>query len=118
MSSQAKHFYEFGPFRLDADNGLLLREGEVVPLQRKAFDMLLLLVRRHGQVLKKDELLEQLWPDTVVEESNLTQNVYLLRKALGEASDAQKYILTVPGRGYVYAKPPGVAGTGVRADVA
>ncbi len=100
MDKQAKHFYEFGPFRLDVANHLLLREGEPVPLQKKAFDTLLFLVQHSGQVLEKDELMRALWPDSFVEESNLTQNIYMLRKALGGGVGEAQYIATVSGRGY------------------
>jgi DNA-binding winged helix-turn-helix (wHTH) protein len=72
MSSR---FYEFGSFRIDAVNHLLLRDGQPVPLKPKVFDTLLVLVEHRGRVLDKHELMDRLWPDTVVEESNLTQNV-------------------------------------------
>src|SRR6266404_8617372 len=95
-------FYEFGPFQIDKVNHVLMRDGETLPLKPKVFDTLLLLVENRGRVLDKDELLSRLWPDTIVEESNLTQNVYLLRKALGEEpeADADEYIETMPKRGY------------------
>ena len=99
MSKQAKRFYEFGPFRLDTANRLLMRESEVVPLKQKAVETLLVLVEGRGEVLEKDELMRRLWPDSFVEESNLTQNIYTLRKALGAAD----YIETVPRRGYRFA---------------
>jgi Tol biopolymer transport system component/DNA-binding winged helix-turn-helix (wHTH) protein len=100
MSLQTKHIYEFGPFRLDAAERLLLREGEAVPLTPKAFDLLLALVERHGHLLEKDELLKKVWPDTFVEESNLASNISQLRKALGHGENGQRYIETVPKRGY------------------
>ena len=84
MSKGHKHLYEFGCFALDVSNRLLLRDGEPVPLQPKALDTLLLLIERRGEVLTKDELLRQLWPDSFVEESNLSQNIYVLRKALSQ----------------------------------
>lgn len=93
-------FYEFGPFQIDKVNHLLLRNGETVPLKPKVFDTLLLLVENRGRVLDKDEMLGRLWPDTVVEESNLSQNVYLLRRVLGEGTDGEPYIETLPKRGY------------------
>ena len=93
-------YYEFGPFRVDPVNHVLLRGGEAVSLKPKVFDTLLVLVENRSRVLDKDELLSRLWPDTIVEESNLTQNVYLLRKALGEESEAGEYIQTMPKRGY------------------
>ena len=100
MGKQAQHFYEFGPFRIDTINRVLLREGEIVPLKRKVFETLAILVEHNGQVLDKDELMNRLWPDSFVEESNLTQNVYLLRRALGEGPGDHHYIATIPGRGY------------------
>ena len=95
-------YYEFGPFRVDTLNHVLLRHGKAVSLKPKVFDTLLVLVQNRERVLDKDELLSRLWPDTIVEESNLTQNVYLLRKALGEEpeADADEYIETMPKRGY------------------
>ncbi|MBA2524764.1 MAG: winged helix-turn-helix domain-containing protein, partial [Pyrinomonadaceae bacterium] len=99
MSQLTKHLYEFGPFRLDAKERLLLRDDEIVPLTPKAFDMLLALVEDSGHVLQKDKLMQRLWPDSFVEEGSLAQNVSLLRKALGE-SNSQKFIETVPRRGY------------------
>src|SRR5260370_4015322 len=96
MSGQNKHFYEFGPFRIDTANRLLLCNGEPVAVKAKAVETLLLLVQRNGQVVEKDELMTQLWPDSFVEEANLTQTIYMLRKALGE----RHYIETIPRRGY------------------
>jgi TolB-like protein/DNA-binding winged helix-turn-helix (wHTH) protein/Flp pilus assembly protein TadD len=93
-------FYEFGPFRVDTLNHVLLRDGETLPLKPKVFDTLLVLIENRGRVLDKDELMSRLWPDTVVEEANLTQNVYLLRKALGEDPQGEAYIETMPKRGY------------------
>jgi Tol biopolymer transport system component/DNA-binding winged helix-turn-helix (wHTH) protein len=100
MSLQTKHIYEFGPFRLDAAEHLLLRDGEAVPLTPKAFDLLLALVERHGHLLEKDELLKLVWPDTFVEEANLSSNISLLRKALGDGENGDRYIETMPKRGY------------------
>jgi Tol biopolymer transport system component/DNA-binding winged helix-turn-helix (wHTH) protein len=96
MSQPIKHFYEFGPFRIDTANRLLLCNGEPVAVKAKAVETLLLLVQRNGEVVEKDELMNQLWPDSFVEEANLTQTIYMLRKALGEG----RYIETIPRRGY------------------
>jgi Tol biopolymer transport system component/DNA-binding winged helix-turn-helix (wHTH) protein len=96
MSKENRRFYEFGPFRIDTTNRQLVREGQVVPLKGKVVDTLLLLIENRGNVVEKGELMEWLWPDTAVEEANLTQNIYMLRKALGEAG----YIETIPRRGY------------------
>ena len=105
MTTKAR-YYEFGPFRLDAEDRTLWREGDPVPLTPKAFDTLLVFVRNTTQVLTKEFLLESIWPDTFVEEANLAVNVSLLRKTLGERADGGQYIETVPRRGYRFA--PGV----------
>jgi TolB-like protein/DNA-binding winged helix-turn-helix (wHTH) protein/Tfp pilus assembly protein PilF len=97
------HFYEFGPFRMDVTKRVLLRDGEVVPLAAKTFDMLLILVEHQGEVLDKDHLMALLWPDSFVEEANLPQNISALRKALGETPHQRRYIVTIPGRGYRFA---------------
>src|SRR5271168_5128329 len=95
-----KELYEFGPFRVDPEKEILLRAGEPVQLTPKTFQILLVLVR-HGQaVVTKDDLMKAVWPDTFVEEANLSRNVFMLRKALGESSPGQRYIITVPGQGY------------------
>src|SRR5262245_24329853 len=93
-------FYEFGPFRVDSVKYVLTRDGEVAPLNLKAFEILLALIENRGQVLEKNELLQRVWPDTVVEENNLARNISALRKALDEHPNEHQYILTVPGRGY------------------
>jgi DNA-binding winged helix-turn-helix (wHTH) protein/Flp pilus assembly protein TadD len=95
-----RHNFEFGPFLLNSRKRILLRDGEPVPLTPKALEILMLLVENHGEVLVKDELMEAIWPDTVVEEGNLNRNISTLRKALGESPNEHQYIVTVPGRGY------------------
>lgn len=100
MSEPKTHIYEFGDFRLDAAKQMLLRGGESVPLTPKIFDTLLYLVEHRGTVLTKDELMAAVWPDTVVEENNLGQNISKLRGVLGESRGENRYIVTVPGRGY------------------
>src|SRR4051812_30112562 len=102
-SKQARRFYAFGAFRLDADERVLFDEHGVVPLTPKAFDTLLALVENSGHLLGKEELMRKVWPDSFVEENNLAQNISMLRKALGEESGGQKYIETVPKRGYRFA---------------
>ena len=99
MKSANNHF-QFGPFLLDRNEWLLLRDGQQITLKPKAFETLLLLVENSGHVLSKDEMLTRLWPDTFVEEANLTNNISSLRKALGDGSEGQKYIQTVPRVGY------------------
>ncbi|MGH9769956.1 MAG: winged helix-turn-helix domain-containing protein, partial [Blastocatellia bacterium] len=102
MSGQANHFYKFGPFRLDPVERLLLRAGEVVPLAPKAFETLLALVERHGRVWEKDELIKRIWPDTFVEEGNLAQHIFTLRRALSDGQNGCQYIETIPRRGYCF----------------
>jgi eukaryotic-like serine/threonine-protein kinase len=98
-------YYEFGPFRLDPAQRLLLRDGKAVALQPKALDILLLLVRNPGQLITKEDILSAIWPKMVVEESNLSQNIFLLRKALGDGEGSHRYIVTLPRRGYQFAEP-------------
>jgi DNA-binding winged helix-turn-helix (wHTH) protein/Tfp pilus assembly protein PilF len=105
MQQPTDRVYEFGPFRLHALRRVLLRDGHTVPLTGKVFDTLLVLVERRGRVLAKDELMAALWPDTAVEENNLTQHVSMLRKALGERAGGHRYVVTVPGRGYTFVEP-------------
>ena len=100
MTRTAQHLCEFGPFRLDPLKRLLLRNGEAVSITPKAFDLLLALVESGGEVVSKDDLMKRVWPDSFVEEGNLTYNVSMLRKALGERTREHQYIVTVPGRGY------------------
>jgi DNA-binding winged helix-turn-helix (wHTH) protein/tetratricopeptide (TPR) repeat protein len=102
MVEQSHHFYEFGPFRVDPVKRLLLRQGRTVHLTPKAFDLLLALVESAGEVISKDELMKRVWPDSFVEEGNLTYNMSILRKALGERAGEHQYIVTVPGRGYQF----------------
>jgi DNA-binding winged helix-turn-helix (wHTH) protein/tetratricopeptide (TPR) repeat protein len=94
-----KDLYEFGPFRVDPEKQALLRGDEPIAVTPKAFQVLLVLVRHNSQTVSKDELMLAVWPDTFVEETNLTRNIFALRKALGE--DGQnRYIITVSGQGY------------------
>lgn len=102
MNVSPKRFYEFGPFRIDTVKRLLLRDGEPVALKAKCFEILLVLVEAGGQVLDKDELMRRVWPDTIVEESNITVYISLLRRALGENPKEHRYIVTVSGRGYSF----------------
>jgi DNA-binding winged helix-turn-helix (wHTH) protein/tetratricopeptide (TPR) repeat protein len=92
--------YSFGPFRLLLSEHLLLRGETAISLAPKTFDLLVALVSRRGQLLTRDELMQQIWPDSFVEEINLTVNISLLRKSLGEQPDGRQYIATVPKRGY------------------
>jgi eukaryotic-like serine/threonine-protein kinase len=94
--------YNFGPFTLDLDDRTVFREGRPVSLPPKVFDTLAVLVQRSGRVVSKEELMRAVWPDTFVEESNLTQNIFVLRRALAD-DDGRTYIETVPRRGYRFA---------------
>src|SRR6185436_5914351 len=100
MSLPEKRLYEFGPFHLDVHQHVLLRDREIVPLAPKALDLLIALVEQSGHVLSKDELMKQVWPDTIVEEANLSHHVFTLRKALEDDKQGAKYIETIPRRGY------------------
>ena len=103
MSQQTTQLYEFGPFRIDTKDRLLFRDGQPIPLKPKVIDTLLVLIENSGRVLEKDELIQLLWPDTFVEEANLTQNIYVLRKALSGGAESETYIETIPRRGYRFA---------------
>ncbi|HSP68784.1 MAG TPA: transcriptional regulator, partial [Bryobacteraceae bacterium] len=105
MTPQDSESYRFGPFLLEANQRKLCRGDAVVPLTDKAFDLLLTLVRGAGRTVTKPELMAALWPDTVVEDSNLTQTVFVVRKALGEDTDETVYIRTVRRQGYRFVLP-------------
>ena len=98
MSVPTKDFFEFGSFTVDAVERVLLRNNQPVALTQKVFDLLLVLVRNSGHVVDKEKLMREIWPDSFVEEGNLTQNISLLRKVLN--GDGHQYIQTVPRRGY------------------
>jgi DNA-binding winged helix-turn-helix (wHTH) protein/Tfp pilus assembly protein PilF/TolB-like protein len=100
MALLSKSSVEFGPFRLDVDNRILRRDGQLVALPPKAADLLAVLVAASGTVVSKDELLRRVWPDTFVEEGNLPVTIFALRKALGD--DGERYIKTIPRRGYCF----------------
>jgi len=92
--------FRFGLFQLDVKERRLLRQGELVPLRGKIFDTLALLVQNHGRLLPKKDLIEQLWPDSIVEENNLDHNISKLRRALEDGTNGQRFIETVPRQGY------------------
>jgi Tol biopolymer transport system component/DNA-binding winged helix-turn-helix (wHTH) protein len=100
MSFIVSYFYKFGDFAVDLDQRVLLRGDKPVPLTPKVFDTLLVLVEQHGRLVTKDELMSRLWPDSFVEETNLTFNVLQLRRALGDNARKPIYIETVARRGY------------------
>ncbi len=101
--SEEKVMYEFDAFRVDPVRRLLLRDGEPLPVTPKALSILLILLERAGEVVEKSELIERIWQGAFVTEANLTQNVFSLRKCLGERANDNRYIVTVPGRGYIFA---------------
>src|SRR5919107_1505553 len=103
MASPFRHLYEFGPYRLDASERLLRRGEETVHLTPKELDTLSALVRGAGRLMSKEELLKEIWPGTFVGEATLAQNIFTLRRALGEAEGGKSYIETVPRRGYRFA---------------
>jgi eukaryotic-like serine/threonine-protein kinase len=105
MNADPNVVYEFGPFHMDPYKQILLRDGQVIAVTPKAFETLLVLVRRRGEVVSKEELLKEIWPDSFVEEANLSQHIFKLRKALGDTLEGERYILTLPGRGYRFAVP-------------
>jgi DNA-binding winged helix-turn-helix (wHTH) protein/TolB-like protein/Tfp pilus assembly protein PilF len=117
MNRPEKCLYEFGPFRLDPAEYLLLRDDEPVALRPKEFAVLVALVENHGHVLTKDELLKGVWPGQLVEEGNLNRHVSNLRRVLGETSGEPRYIETVPKVGYRFVAPvretPARGGDGV-----
>src|SRR5687768_3742072 len=100
MSKTGKEIYRFGPFLLDPPERLLLRSGKPVDLAPRTFDLLVALVTRQGALAEKDALLQEIWPDTLVEEATPSRHVFTLRKALGDDDTADNYIRTVPKRGY------------------
>jgi TolB-like protein/DNA-binding winged helix-turn-helix (wHTH) protein/Tfp pilus assembly protein PilF len=101
MQITPAHLYEFGDFRLDTAKRLLQRlDGTTVPLTPRVFETLLYMVEHHDTVLDKERLMEAVWPDSIVEENNLSQNISTLRRIFGETPSSHSYIVTVPGRGY------------------
>src|SRR5579872_3699900 len=105
MTQKTKPLYEFGPFVLDTSQHALFRDGEPVTLTPKTYDALVILVESGGRMLSKTELMKALWPDSFVEESNLTQQISMIRRALGETAGEARYVVTVQGRGYRFAAP-------------
>ncbi|MBA3631559.1 MAG: PD40 domain-containing protein [Acidobacteria bacterium] len=103
MSEQTQHFYTFGEYKIEKTERLLTRRGEVVPLPPKAVELLFVLLESNNHILTKDELMNLVWADSFVEEANLSRNVFLLRKVLGEGKNGEKFIETIPKRGYRFA---------------
>ena len=100
MSLKTKHLYAFGPYQLEAEERVLLRDGQPVTLPPKDLETLLALVARAGHIVEKEELLEKVWPGVFIEEGNLSRHIFNLRQVLGDSPDGRKYIETVPRRGY------------------
>lgn len=97
---KTKHLYAFGPYQLEAEERVLLRDGQPVTLPPKDLETLLALVESAGHIVEKEELLEKVWPGVFIEEGNLSRHIFNLRQALGDSPDGRKYIETVPRRGY------------------
>src|SRR5271165_1784773 len=102
MSHKIREIYKFDDFGLDAERRLVTRAGQPVPMTSKVLETLLVLVRNRDRVLKKEELMNAVWPDSFVEEVNLAQSISALRKALGESPGENRYIATIPGKGYQF----------------
>ena len=100
MQARTRRIYEFDRFRLDGDEGVLLKEGRPVPLTPKVFDLLLLLVESRGHLVPKEEIMSRLWPESFVEEVNINRNISTLRRALNDSPNDPSYIETVSKRGY------------------
>src|SRR5215467_6901437 len=105
VSLKPKHLYGFGPYRLDAEERVLLRDGLPVTLPPKDLETLLVLVENAGHIVEKEKLLEKVWPGVFIEEGNLARHIFNLRQVLGDTSDGGKYIDTIPRRGYRFVAP-------------
>ena len=100
IATEPKVLYEFGPFPVDPEKQALLRDDHPVAISPKVFESLLILVRQR-EVVSKDDLMKALWPDAFVEEANLSQNIFMLRKAFGNIAEDRRYIMTLPGKAIV-----------------
>jgi DNA-binding winged helix-turn-helix (wHTH) protein/TolB-like protein/Tfp pilus assembly protein PilF len=117
MIRRSIHFYKFGPFCLDVIERQLRRDGQAVALPPKAFDILLVLVSNSGHVLRKDELMQEVWPGLIVEESRLSDNISRIRQALGDDPKEPRYIKTAHRLGYIFvAEVEEARGEDVEAD--
>ena len=108
MSGNLNNLYRFGDFRLDCRERVLWRGDDLVPLPPKAYEVLFRLVEGGGKIVSKEELMNAVWAETFVEEGNLPQNIYVLRRALGKNQNGADFIETVPRRGYRFAAPVSV----------
>ena len=111
MSDSPISAYEFGPYRIDMQRYLVLRDDRPIQLSPKVFRTLLVLVQRRDRVVSKQELIDAIWPDSYVEEGNLAQNIFVLRRALGEEKSDHSFIITIPGHGYRFVAPVTELGT-------
>lgn len=100
MTKQVKRLYEFGPFRLDVTERVLRKNGKEIGLTLKNFEVLLVLIENNGHIVEREVLMQKCWPDSFVEEANITQNISVLRQKLNDEGDNHKYIETIPKRGY------------------
>src|SRR5215813_2087287 len=114
MSLSSGHLYEFEPFVLDSRSRILLKGGATVRLTPRAFDTLLVLVQNASQVVDKEQLMKEVWPDIFVEEGSLSRNIYEVRKALGDDPAEPRYIETIPKRGYRFVAPVKMSGSETR----
>src|ERR1044071_7277968 len=105
MEKQSRSVYYFGEYQADLTRRVLFRSGQPVDLNPKSFDLLAVMIERPGVVLSKNELLDAVWPEQYVEEKNLAVQVGALRKVLGETKTENRFIATVPGRGYSFVAP-------------
>jgi DNA-binding winged helix-turn-helix (wHTH) protein/TolB-like protein/Tfp pilus assembly protein PilF len=112
-----RRIFEFGSFCLDVSERRLYRDGEIVPLTPKVFDILVALIERHGRLVEKERLMQIVWPDTYVEEGNLVANISILRKALGESHGKSQFIETIPKRGYRFIAAVNVVTTSPAVDL-
>src|ERR1044072_2217770 len=100
MTRQVMHIYEFGPFQLDASEGILRRNGQEIKLRQKQYEMLLVLVQNSGHIVERETIFQIVWPNSFVEEASITQLISDLRKILSERGNNHDYIETIPKRGY------------------
>lgn len=102
MNSEVHYVHQFGDFTLNASKRLLFKGQDVIPLNDRAFDVLMILIRNPGRVIPREEFFESVWRDVSVEPGNLDQSIFALRKALGDTSEPRRYIKTVPRRGFLF----------------
>ena len=116
MTERSDLCLEFGPFVLDPLRRTLLKDGTPSRIRPKGFDILLVLVRAQGRLVEKDELMKAVWPDSFVEEGNVTLQISLLRKVLGDDGSDHRYICNIPGRGYQFVAAVNQIGSNTRPE--